>query len=332
MRTFISLARQTVQASRCNRSIFQRRGLATTLHAPSNTETVFCIKPEPTEKRDGILSKRSMQSALEALHHDGIVMLEDVISSDLLDSLNERMCKDTRTLIERGEDGPFNYNLGNLQQSPPYEIEHFSPEIFFNPLATNLTTSFLGGRPTMSFISSNAAVKAEQGQPVHCDADFDHPNIPFAAVVNVGLIDMEPKNGSTELWLGTHKNASIDDQQGAHGERASGRIKEDLLEQRRITRKPIQPYVKKGSLLVRDLRLWHAGMPNKTEEIRIMLAMIHFAPWYRQRMTLNLPKSLETLFEKQTKSGLNIPATFEQDYIDHLNAGFGNSFDFNQDF
>ncbi|PWN33532.1 phytanoyl-CoA dioxygenase [Meira miltonrushii] len=331
MKTFTSIARHSLQASQVRWNIVQRRGLATTVSTPSGSERIFCIKPESTEKREGSLSQRHMQSALEALHHDGIVMLEDVIPLNLLDSLNERMCKDTKTLIGRGEDGPFNYNLGNLQQSPPYEAKYLSPEIFFNPLATSITTAFLGGKPTMSFISSNAAVKAKEGQPVHCDADFDHPSIPFAAVVNVGLIDMEPKNGSTEQWLGTHSNASINDQQGAHGERASGRIKEDLLEQRRNIRPPIQPYVKKGSLLVRDLRLWHAGMPNTTDEIRIMLAMIHFAPWYRQRMKLDLPKSLKMLFEQQSRLGLSIPAIFEQDHIDHLNAGFGNSFDFDQD-
>ena len=28
-----------------------------------------------------------------------------------------------------------------------------------------------------------------------------------------------------------------------------------------------------GSIIIRDLRLWHAGMPNKTEEPRVMLAI-----------------------------------------------------------
>lgn len=112
-----------------------------------------------------------------------------------------------------------------------------------------------------------------QRQPVHSDADFAHPNHPFALVFNVGLVDMEPQNGSTEVWLGTHLNASLQDQEGAHGERASGRIKKDLLEARRIVSPPIQPTIPKGSIVVRDLRLWHAGMPNLSNEIRVMLAM-----------------------------------------------------------
>lgn len=117
---------------------------------------------------------------------------------------------------------------------------------------------------------------------MHSDADFDHPSSPFALVINIPLITMAPENGSTELWLGTHAMSSKECQEGEHGERASGRIKLDMLDERRKFRGPCQPVVKKGSLVVRDLRLWHAGMPNyKADEVRVMLAMIHFAGWYR---------------------------------------------------
>ena len=146
-----------------------------------------------------------------------------------------------------------------------------------DPLASHITSTVLGPRPKMTFCSGNTAMPptAEvkgQRQPVHSDADFRHPSHPFALVVNVGLISMKPENGSTELWLGTHNDTNIDDQQGAHGERASGRIKLALLEQRRKISPPIQGVIPKGSIIVRDLRLWHAGMPNYSDEIRVMLA------------------------------------------------------------
>lgn len=92
---------------------------------------------------------------------------------------------------------------------------------------------------------------------------------------------MTVETGSTEVWLGTHSLSSKELQEGERGERASGRIKKDYLEKRREERPPSQPIIKKGSVIVRDLRLWHGGMPNWSEKIRVMLAMIHFAPWYR---------------------------------------------------
>lgn len=174
-----------------------------------------------------------------------------------------------------------------------------------------------------------------QRQPVHADADFAHPAHPFALVVNVPLVTMTPENGSTEIWLGTHNN-DLYSQEGAHGERASGRIKKYLLEARQAVIPPAQPVVKKGSLVIRDLRLWHAGMPNSTEEIRIMLAMIHFAPWYRNPMRLRLGEDVRPILEhaeRESKLGLEAPVDWikTEDVLgEYLNRGFGNSYDFNQ--
>lgn len=77
-----------------------------------------------------------------------------------------------------------------------------------------------------------------QSRPIHSDADFDHPNCRFALVVNVGLVDMTPKSGSTEVWLGSHSNSGPAAQEGKRGERAGGRIKEALLAERATERPP----------------------------------------------------------------------------------------------
>lgn len=84
---------------------------------------------------------------------------------------------------------------------------------------------------------------------------------------------MTPENGSTEVWLGTHQDTNLYVQEGKHGERASGRIKLEELEKRRAIRPPCQPVVPKGSIIIRDLRLWHAGVGNRTDMVRVMLAM-----------------------------------------------------------
>ena len=176
-----------------------------------------------------------------------------------------------------------------------------------------------------------------QRQPVHSDADFSHPDHPFALVVNVPLVDMTPENGSTEIWLGTHKT-DVSYQEGKHGERASGRIREEHLQGRRVAfGDPVQPVIKKGSLVVRDLRLWHAGMPNMTDQVRVMLALIHFAPWYRNGMRLEFGDDVRPILEEMRekgKLGLQVPVDWvnkDQVMESYLNRGFGNSYDFDQD-
>ena len=62
---------------------------------------------------------------------------------------------------------------------------------------------------------------------------------------------VESKTPVAELWLGT-QNTNIDD----HRELGEPMIAESKLEARRKVRGPIYPRIKKGSIVLRDLRLW----------------------------------------------------------------------------
>lgn len=247
---------------------------------PSASFLPTTVAPTADEVSRGRLDERNLEKAVRSLHEDGLVVISNLVPHGDLDQLNEKMIRDARTLQARGKDMPFNYNVGNIQQDAPPVKEHFHESIFLNPIAAQVTTAVLGPKPKWTFCSGNTALPPVEGtkpqrQPVHADADFAHPTHPFALVVNVPLIRFTPENGSTEIWLGTHTGelSGLQVQDGAHGERASGRIKEHLLENRKETSGPIQPVIEKGSIVIRDLRLWHAGMPNWTGEVRVMLAM-----------------------------------------------------------
>ncbi|GAW25377.1 putative phytanoyl- dioxygenase [Rosellinia necatrix] len=253
------------------------------------------------------------------------------------------MIEDAAVLQARGKDGPFNYNTGNIQQDAPPYAEYFHPSIFTNPIATQITSSVLGPRPKWTFCSGNTAVPPSpndppQRQPVHADADFAYPEHPFALVINTPLVDMTPHNGSTEVWLGTHMSTgSIEAQEGAHGERASGRIRDGILAKWVAAHgPPVQPNIKKGSIVIRDLRLWHAGMPNMSREVRVMLAQIHFASWYRNPMKLEFAEDIKPILEgleSQGELGLEIPILWvskQQAIGGYLNRAFGNAYTFDQ--
>ncbi|KAF2263303.1 phytanoyl-CoA dioxygenase family protein [Lojkania enalia] len=300
------------------------------------SSTPISITPSLSELQSGNLSQQNLEIAIRTLQRDGLIVLKDLIQHDVLDKLNNKMVKDAYELQSK-ENSPYNYNKGNIQQDPLLTDEWFEDSVFLNPIVTQVTSTALGPRPSLRFISGNTALpptgaSPPQRQPTHNDADFDHPSITFALVVNVPLITMTPENGSTEIWLGTHNDTTIADQEGKHGDRASGRIKTALLERRRMERPPSQPIVTKGSVIVRDLRLWHGGCPNFGTDPRAMLAMIHFAPWYRNQMKVEFADTLKDRLTLET-SRLEIPATFvttkelEQNY---LNRPYGNAYNFDQ--
>ncbi|KAM5354252.1 hypothetical protein ACJ41O_000902 [Fusarium nematophilum] len=324
------------------RMILPTLSKATRSFATTRTTSPGVIQPSAKEINSLILDSRDLEKAVRHMHKDGLVVVEDVVPHEHLDLLNERMVKDAHALQARGDKGPYNYNRGNIQQDAPPVAEFFLPSIFTNPIATQITSAVLGPRPKWTFCSANSAMatlpgQAPQRQPVHSDADFAHPDHPFALVVNIPLVTATPENGSTEIWLGTHNAFGLAAQEGTHGERASGRIAEALLQQRREVSPPLQPVIKKGSIIIRDLRLWHAGMPNTTDQTRVMLAMIHFAPWFRNRMRLELGEDVRPVLEgleRDGKLGLDVPVDWarREDVLGrYLDRGFGNSYDFDQE-
>ncbi len=47
-----------------------------------------------------------------------------------------------------------------------------------------------------------------------------------------------------------------------------------------------------GSVLIRDVRAWHGGTPNLSNELRAIPNLEYFAPWYRERIPACLPRAL----------------------------------------
>lgn len=116
---------------RCRAASFGgRRAFASLTQHGNLRNTPTVVKATGPETRNGSLEARNLEKAVGALHRDGLVVVEDVIPHESLDQLNEKMVQDARVLQGRGEDGPFNYNTGNIQQDAPPVAEYFSPAIF----------------------------------------------------------------------------------------------------------------------------------------------------------------------------------------------------------
>ncbi len=88
------------------------------------------------------------------------------------------------------------------------------------------------------------------------------------------------ENGSTEVWPATHlivddeldEGVELDDRVGAL---ASSRLN-----------------VAAGSVVLRDLRVWHRGVPNTSDHARSMLAVVYQRRWLGWRHpALRVPES-----------------------------------------
>ena len=225
-------------------------------------------------RRSGKATSELIAEAVAFLHKDGIVILENAIDTAHIDILNNMLSKEA---LEIAADPDHHFNFGRETR--------------------NMVCAGMFGPPVIHYANGNTALKATGRQPVHSDCEFAHPRFPFAMVLNINLVDTSPENGSTEFWPGSHHYSTVDDHVGADSPEHQLVIKKDYVEARRKHSPPIQPRTKKGSMIIRDLRLWHAGMPNKTDVPRVMLAFVAQPAWFRGRAKVLLPKSVKDLID-----------------------------------
>ena len=224
------------------------------------------------------------------------------------------MLADLPALLTR-RDAPFNFNTGNIQQEPPPFPPYLSRDILLNEQAIAVTKALLGPGLKNGYYSGNTTIPGSGSrQPVHPDTAQLWPHLeqatpPFAIVVNVPMVDMTPENGSTEVWPGTHLDTTLSIDQG------DIKVPIEAVEARRKIRPPLQLTVPAGSIILRDIRLWHAGMPNHTAQPRPMIAMIHTIAWWGGGETLTFPKGTEEFFQHPD---LHTQARFVDEPIDYL--------------
>lgn len=131
--------------------------------------------------------------------------------------------------------------------------EYLFPQIYANKPAGTILTRVLGPHPELRYIRSNTLIgNTSTRQRVHKDATHIHLSHPYGVAFNTCLIDVTPENGSTEVWLGTNNSSPPEDAE----EVGHPWIREEKLEERRKVRPPVQPVIPKGSVILRDLRLW----------------------------------------------------------------------------
>lgn len=162
-------------------------------------------------------------------------------------------------------------------------------------------------------------------QPVHKDCAFVHPMFPYYFIANIPLCDFSEANGATEFWLGSHAHTSWRDNDVltdmADRPGSFARINEPVpnvsaaaRQARRLVRPPLQPPLRRGDVVIRDLRTWHAGMPNGSDRHRIMVGLGYQSPAHpNYTMRLHLPASQRTFFLGDAPANVDVRANVYTD-------------------
>ena len=246
------------------------------------------VVPSAEEIVQGRLSDANCKRFLSGMHRDGCVVLTNVVDPKHLDAIHSFLEKDALTELKK-KGHHTNFGVENIQQGPPLTSKYFFNDVYLNKLLFHGITLYLGHDSKWNFVSGNTALpNASKRQPPHSDAMFTHPACPFYVVANIPTVDVTPENGATEIWLGGTQRYAYDDQV-PHDNEGTTMINPDVVESRKKSSPGCQPSLSKGSILVRDLRVWHAGMPNKSDEFRGMIALGFSSSWWHDAVKFKIP-------------------------------------------
>jgi len=302
------------------------------------------VKLTDEERISGKMSRENMAQAVIGFQRDGVVILENAVDPAHCDALNKEMkdalpevLKDPHTQWNDDVKAPLEKRCANINQRPSMKPELLFEDIWANKLGYAVLSNIMGPNACCNYINGNTALAmgAKGRQRVHADIAHTFPHTAIGVCFNFYLEDASAANGSTELWLGSARESSFRDHLACKplkdGESAvkpqrvnlrnqneanilhSFGVREEPLEERRKWAPPIQPTVKKGSIMLRDMRIWHAGIANPGKEARVMLCFNHTPAWYDCPTKIALPESARSKIEEWSNRE-DYPINFKVEY------------------
>ncbi|MBV9467721.1 MAG: phytanoyl-CoA dioxygenase family protein [Abitibacteriaceae bacterium] len=225
------------------------------------------MKLSPQEIETQALNPETLQLALQCMKVNGYVVFEEVLPKDLVAGLHQEFMQVFEEHRARTDS-----NRGNnrYQMHLPFRDPFNHEAVITNPLALAVIDEMLGQDAVCHYFASDTPLPGSDYQKVHSDIHLLFPETSLALpaysiVVNIPLVDFREDNGPVEIWPG-----------GTHLMPGAMNIQElaPLMHSETV----LMPA---GSLLIRDMRMWHRGTPNRSDEARPNMALIYSRHWLK---------------------------------------------------
>jgi ectoine hydroxylase-related dioxygenase (phytanoyl-CoA dioxygenase family) len=238
----------------------------------------------------GTRSSTGVAEAVMRLRVDGYAILADVIDPVLVQNWRRAM----GPLLERFT-RTWDANRGARRwcMRLPFASPFDDPAFSAHPTVLAVVRALLGEDIICGLFTSDTPLPGAEEQAVHRDIGPLFPGLgiplpPSAIVLNIPLVDYTDENGPMEIWPGGTHHAPAD----ADPVRWAA-----TMPSRRLC-------IRAGSLLLRDLRTWHRGTPNRSEAPRTNLTATYTPSWFR---LLEVPVTLSaTAFRSLTGEQLRL--------------------------
>ncbi|SEO31879.1 phytanoyl-CoA dioxygenase family protein [Paenibacillus sp. OV219] len=253
------------------------------------------LKLTEQERLTGVPEQETIEIAIEQIKKNGYIGFESVLSAEQIAELKDAFLPMFNEYIER-----FGYNTGTnrAQMHLPFVQPFINDYMIANAFALPVIKAVLGEGVRATYLASDTACPGSDYQNVHSDMPPLFPDLgvalpAYSLVMNIPLVDVNAENGPLEVWPGgTHldpentKHTSID---GPDVRAAKTMYSEKI-------------HMPAGSIVIRDIRMWHRGTPNVTNENRTNIALIYNNDWYGAGGSIHVPQEAYDQASKEVKS------------------------------
>lgn len=245
--------------------------------------TVF--EPTSEESASGFLSPEKLIAICNAIEHQGYAVVGNLISSESRQLLMDAMLEDVAKVKSLNKP-TFHEQLtgtGHMQLGVRRYAPYVPPDLIANALVEHVVSGFLGDGAWLGFFNGNMNCPGSTFQPLHFDRPYawkteaqaiaagqSWPPRSTTLSCSVALSEITVESGATEIYPGSHRETEV-----ANWER--GQRLENHPELIERWAPPASMTIPAGGVCFRDPRMWHRGVPNRSDRYRPMLAMTYHA-------------------------------------------------------
>jgi len=237
------------------------------------------------------MKKITTDTLVSDFHRDGFCLIEQAFPSATLERwsrcfeplLSAHIAREGERLIR----GPARHYV-----TLPFESVFADPTVFENDDILDIIFRLVGEDAVLCQLATDTPLLGSDYQETHRDAKplFPEEGIEtpsFQLAVNFPLIDVSEENGPMEIARGTHRLPKHEALR--------------KLETGEVRLEPI--FMKRGDVLIRDVRGLHRGTPNRTNVPRPMVVLGYSRAWlFRPEVSIEVPAAtLEKLSARARK-------------------------------
>ena len=246
------------------------------------------------------LTEAEVKEHAAAVRETSVTVLRQILPVDLVDAWAAAFGPLLKETVRRcgaaGNRGPHRY-----YQTLPFEPPWGDPAVIDHDAVAAVVAALLGPDAILCQLGVDTPVLGSAGQHLHRDAGFLFPEAelatpPYLLAVNIPLVDVTPETGPMEYAPGTQ---NLPDR--------------EALRRIEAGETPLCPVlVRRGDVIVRDVRHIHRGTPNRTSTPRPLVVVGYQRPWmFRQDVGVRTTRAVLERLPERARRALRFAALVE---------------------